>query len=66
MGMLQSFAPPVEGKADLVEEITRIVDGWPHRFDPQRAIELGFRVEKDFDEIIRTHIEEDLGGKIAA
>ena len=39
---------------------------WPHRFDPQRAIELGFRVEKDFDEIIRTHIEEDLGGKIAA
>lgn len=48
------------------ELITRIVDGWPHRFDPQRAIELGFRVEKDFDEIIRTHIEEDLGGKIAA
>ncbi len=48
------------------ELIMRIVDGWPHRFDPQRAIELGFRVEKDFDEIIRTHIEEDLGGKIAA
>ena len=46
--------------------IVRIVDGWPHRFDPQRAIELGFKVEGSFDEIIRVHIDEDLGGKIAA
>ncbi len=48
------------------ELITRIVDGWPHRFDPQRAIELGFQVEGSFDEIVRVHIDEDLGGKIAA
>ena len=46
--------------------IVRIVDGWPHRFDPQRAIELGFHAESSFDEIIRIHIDEDLGGKIAA
>ena len=46
--------------------IVRIVDGWPHRFDPQRAIELGFQAESSFDEIIRIHIDEDLGGKIAA
>jgi nucleoside-diphosphate-sugar epimerase len=46
--------------------IMRIVDGWPHRFDPQRAIALGFKVEGSFDEIIRVHIDEDLGGKIAA
>ena len=44
----------------------RIVDGWPHRFDPQRAIALGFQAESSFDEIIRIHIDEDLGGKIAA
>ena len=46
--------------------IVRIVDGWPHRFDPKRALELGFRGESSFDEIIRIHIDEDLGGNIAA
>jgi nucleoside-diphosphate-sugar epimerase len=46
--------------------IVRIVDGWPQRFDPQRALALGFRAESSFDEIIRIHIDEDLGGKIAA
>jgi D-erythronate 2-dehydrogenase len=46
--------------------IVRIVDGWPQRFDPQRALELGFRAESTFDEIIRIHIDEDRGGKIAA
>jgi D-erythronate 2-dehydrogenase len=46
--------------------ITRIVAGWPSRFDPRRAIALGFKREQSFDEIIRVHIEDDLGGKIAA
>jgi nucleoside-diphosphate-sugar epimerase len=46
--------------------IVRIVDGWPHRFDPRRALELGFLGESSFEEIIRIHIDEDLGGKIAA
>ena len=46
--------------------IVRIVDGWPQRFDPQRALALGFRGESSFEEIIRIHIDEDLGGKIAA
>ena len=40
--------------------------GWPQRFDPQRALTLGFRGESSFEEIIRIHIDEDLGGKIAA
>ena len=40
--------------------------GWPQRFDPRRATELGFRAESTFDEIIRVHIEDELGGKIAA
>ncbi len=46
--------------------VERIVDGWPHRFDPRRALELGFKAEKTFDEIVRVHIEDDLGGRVAA
>jgi len=45
--------------------VARIVDGWPRRFDPQRALGLGFKAESAFDEIIRVHIEDELGGKIA-
>jgi nucleoside-diphosphate-sugar epimerase len=44
--------------------IERIVAGWPRRFDAKRAITLGFKVEASFDEIIRAHIEDELGGKI--
>jgi D-erythronate 2-dehydrogenase len=46
--------------------IMKIVSGWPTRFDAKRASALGFTVEKTFDEIIRAHIEDELGGKIAA
>jgi nucleoside-diphosphate-sugar epimerase len=42
--------------------IARIVEGWPQRFDPKRAIALGFRAESSFDEIILIHIDEDRGG----
>src|ERR1700676_3039023 len=45
--------------------IARIVAGWPSRFDPRRALALGFRAEASFDDIIRVHIEDELGGKIA-
>jgi nucleoside-diphosphate-sugar epimerase len=45
--------------------IARIVGGWPHRFDPRRALALGFTAESSFDDIIRIHIEDELGGKIA-
>ncbi|MFY9837216.1 MAG: D-erythronate dehydrogenase [Xanthobacteraceae bacterium] len=44
--------------------VARIVAGWPSRFDPLRALALGFRGEASFDEIIRVHIEDELGGKI--
>jgi len=46
--------------------VARIVAGWPSRFDPRRALTLGFKGEGSFDDIIRVHIEDDLGGKIAA
>ena len=45
--------------------VERIVAGWPSRFDARRALALGFTVEGSFDEIIRAHIEDELGGKIA-
>jgi nucleoside-diphosphate-sugar epimerase len=46
--------------------ITRIVAGWPQRFDPVRSTALGFKAESTFDEIIRVHIEEDRGGSFVA
>jgi nucleoside-diphosphate-sugar epimerase len=44
--------------------ITRIVEGWATNFDASRAKSLGFKAEASFDEIIRAHIEDELGGKI--
>jgi nucleoside-diphosphate-sugar epimerase len=46
--------------------VARIVAGWPSRFDPRRALALGFQAEASFDEIIRVHIADELGGKIAS
>jgi nucleoside-diphosphate-sugar epimerase len=46
--------------------VARIVAGWPSRFDPVRALALGFKAESSFDDIIRVHIDDELGGKIAA
>lgn len=48
------------------ETIIRIVDGWAQDFDPARAIALGFTADKSFDDIIRVHIEDELGGRVAA
>ena len=41
--------------------IMRIVEGWPRNFAPRRALELGFRADSSFEEIIRIHIEDELG-----
>ena len=46
-------------------QIEAIVAGWPRDFDAKRATELGFRAESSFDEIIRAHVEDELGGRIA-
>ena len=44
-----------------------IVSGWPRDFVTDRALKLGFTTaEKTFDDIIRIHIEDELGGKFAA
>ncbi|MCK3777255.1 SDR family oxidoreductase [Ensifer sesbaniae] len=46
------------------EMIMRMCAGWAPGFEAKRAIELGFTAEKSFDEIIRVHIEDELGGKL--
>jgi D-erythronate 2-dehydrogenase len=43
------------------ETIGRIVAGWPGRFDARRALQLGFRAEADFEEIVRVYVEDELG-----
>jgi nucleoside-diphosphate-sugar epimerase len=47
------------------ETIIKIVAGWPRNFEAKRARELGFAAENSFEDIIRVHIEDELGGKIA-
>ena len=44
--------------------IAKIVAGWPRRFDARRATALGFVAETSFDEIIRVHVEDELGGRV--
>lgn len=40
--------------------IERIVSTWPRGYDAARARELGFKGDKDFDEIVRIYIEEEM------
>lgn len=44
------------------ESIMRMVGGWAGALDATRALRLGFVAEHSFDEIIRVHIEDELGG----
>jgi nucleoside-diphosphate-sugar epimerase len=44
--------------------IMGVVEGWPRNFEAKRARQLGFTTaEKSFDDIIRIHIDDELGGK---
>lgn len=45
--------------------VQRIVAGWAERLDGKRARDLGFQAESTFDDIIRVHIQDELGGRIA-
>ena len=46
--------------------IERIVAGWPQNFEASRALALGFRADASFEDIVRAHIEDELGGRVAA
>jgi nucleoside-diphosphate-sugar epimerase len=45
--------------------IESVVAGWPRNFAPARALALGFKADASFEDIIRSHIEDELGGRIA-
>jgi nucleoside-diphosphate-sugar epimerase len=46
------------------ELVQRIVSGWAQGFEAKRSRELGFTAETSFDEIIRVHIDDELGGRL--
>jgi nucleoside-diphosphate-sugar epimerase len=46
------------------ESITRMVDSWAPALEATRAERLGFTAERSFEEIIRVHIEDELGGSV--
>lgn len=60
----EKVAARIKRKPDPV--IAAIVTDWAEEVEARRARELGFEVEKSFDDIIRVHIEDELGGKIAS
>jgi nucleoside-diphosphate-sugar epimerase len=45
--------------------IEQIVAGWPRNFHAKRALQLGFKADASFEDIIRIHIEDELGGRVA-
>jgi nucleoside-diphosphate-sugar epimerase len=59
----EKVAARIKRKPDPV--IAAIVTDWAEEVEAKRARDLGFEVEKSFDDIIRVHIEDELGGKIA-
>lgn len=46
--------------------IRKIVAGWPSRFETPRAERLGFSADRSLDEIVRQHIDDELGGRFVA
>jgi nucleoside-diphosphate-sugar epimerase len=44
--------------------IISVVSGWARNFDTRRALDLGFKADASFDDIIKVHIEDELGGRI--
>ena len=59
-----AVAARVEARPDA--HIQHIVDGWAPRIAAERALSMGFRPDTDIDEIIRAHIEDELGGRFVA
>ena len=51
VGLITEAADPV---------VAAIVAGWPQRFEAARAIDLGFKADGNYDDIIRAYIEDDL------
>jgi nucleoside-diphosphate-sugar epimerase len=46
------------------ETIATIVRGWAQNFETSRALSVGFTADASFDDIVRAHVEDELGGRI--
>ncbi|HIF00131.1 MAG TPA: SDR family oxidoreductase [Planctomycetes bacterium] len=46
------------------EKIMHMVSGWPRNFRADRATGLGFQADASFEQIIRAHVNDELGGNI--
>jgi D-erythronate 2-dehydrogenase len=40
--------------------VAKIVTGWPRNFNTVRSLALGFKADKDFESIIRIHVEDEM------
>lgn len=47
------------------EFIQKVVAGWPRQFDARQAVELESKSDQSFAEIIKIHVEDELGGNIS-
>ena len=45
--------------------IEKIVQGWPVRFAPERALAMGFAADEGIDAIIQAFVDDELGGRVA-
>ncbi|MCO4054641.1 MAG: hypothetical protein HEQ16_11445 [Bosea sp.] len=46
--------------------IAMIIGGWPQSFTAERVVTLGFRVDPDFDAIVKAHNNDERGGMFVA
>lgn len=44
--------------------IAAIVGNWPRDFNTARALDLGFRADASFDDLVRVYIDDELGGSL--
>ena len=45
--------------------VEQIVAGWPRNFETERANRSASRPSSSFEDIIKVHLDDELGGKIA-
>lgn len=60
-----------DAAADLISRepdaaVSLIAVGWPSAFESQRALDLGFTVDGSIEAIVRTHVADELGGRLEA
>jgi nucleoside-diphosphate-sugar epimerase len=65
LGRVAGKGPVARIKWQPDAHIQKIVAGWPYRFDPARAKTLGFSPDKTIDDIVQSHIDDQLGGRFA-